>query len=278
MQRLEQAWRQFGTAVSFAVFGIGGLLIGAFVFPLIHLLSMHREAARRRCQIVVRRCFAIFIWLMKSLGVLSYEWEHGERLNRHGLLVVANHPSLIDVVFIISRMPNTLCVVKSSHWRNPFVMGVMHATGYIPNNDPVRLVEDCVLALSRGFSLVIFPEGTRTASGGMLKLKRGAASIIAASGKAFTPVTITVAPTTLTKEEKWYQVPHKRPHWTLRVAEDVSPGDVIVKGEVLSRNNRRVNRMLKEILDNRQRHRNGPVDDGESGIRIGSQAPDYFHA
>ena len=278
MQRLDQAWRQLGTAVSFAVFGIGGLLIGAFVFPLIHLLSTNRQAAQQRCQIVVGRCFALFIWLMKSLGVLSYEWEHGGRLNRHGLLVVANHPSLIDVVFIISRMPNTLCVVKSSHWRNPFVMGVMHATGYIPNNDPIRLVEDCVLALSRGHSLVIFPEGTRTAPGGMLKLKRGAASVIAASGKAFTPVIIDVAPATLTKKDKWHQVPASRPHWTLRVAEDVVPGDVIVKGEALSRNNRRVNRMLKDILGGRQSQQNGPTDHGGSGIRIGNQAPDHFHA
>jgi 1-acyl-sn-glycerol-3-phosphate acyltransferase len=278
VQRLDQAWRLFGTAVSFATFGIGGLVIGTILFPLIHLFSENRPTAVRRCQIVVGRCFALFIWLMKGLGVLTYRWENPERLNRDGLLVVANHPSLIDVVFIISRMPHTLCVVKSTHWSSPCLMGVMRATGYIPNSDPIRLVADCAAALSRGHSLVIFPEGTRTAIGGEMQMKRGAASIIAASRKAFTPVNIDVRPRTLAKHESWHHIPASRPHWTLRVGEDVNPGRAIVEGDALSRNNRRVNRLLRTVLDKAWIYENEATEHGGYGVGIGDQAPDHLHA
>lgn len=274
MAWLDRARRLAGTAASFTVFGIGGLLVGLLLFPAIHLSSGDRAVAQRRCQVIIGRCFAAFIWLMRTLGVLTYRWENAERLDRDGLLVVANHPSLIDVVFIISRMPHTLCVVKSSHWRNPFVMGVMRATGYIPNDDPIRLVEDCAAALAKGHSLVIFPEGTRTQPGVPLELKRGAASIIAASGKTFTPVAIHVSPTTLTKGEKWYQIPPEKPHWTLRVGEDISPTPVIVPGDALSQNNRRVNRLLKEVLENGARWENGSFAVRE---RPGSRNPELDH-
>lgn len=274
MARLDQIWRLCGTVMSFATFGVGGLFIGLVLFPAIHLGSADRAKAQRRCQIVVGRCFGLFIWLMKTLGVLSYRWEHSSRLKRTGLLVVANHPSLIDVVFIISQMPSTLCVVKSSHWRNPFVMGVMWATGYIPNDDPLQLVEHCVAALQAGHSLVIFPEGTRTEPGRPLHLKRGAASIIAASGKTFTPVSIHVEPTTLTKCKSWYEIPLRKPHWTLQVGDDVSPESIIVEGDSLSRNNRRVNRLLQSLIETKMVHSDGR---DKSGNVIGSRdkTPDH---
>jgi 1-acyl-sn-glycerol-3-phosphate acyltransferase len=40
-----------------------------------------------------------FLWLMRTLGVLDYEIRNADRLRRPGLLIVANHPSLIDAVF-----------------------------------------------------------------------------------------------------------------------------------------------------------------------------------
>ena len=48
---LEYLWRLFGTALSFAIFGIGGLLYGLVIFPLMFLFI--QERARRR--VVARR-------------------------------------------------------------------------------------------------------------------------------------------------------------------------------------------------------------------------------
>jgi hypothetical protein len=90
--------------------------------------------------------------------------------------VLANHPTLIDVVFLISLLPNADCVVKRVAC-NPFMRGPVRAAGYISNDDGAGLVDDCIAAVRAGGSLVIFPEGTRSVPGQPPRLQRGAANI-----------------------------------------------------------------------------------------------------
>ena len=80
---------------------------------------------------------------------MTYQIEGGERLQRDGLLVLANHPTLIDVVCLISLLPNADCVVKRAVARNPFMRGPVRAAGYISNDDGAGLVDDCVAAARR---------------------------------------------------------------------------------------------------------------------------------
>src|SRR3546814_3230568 len=54
-------------------------------------------------------------------------------------------------------LPEALCVVKKAAWSNPFMAGIMWATGYIPNDDPNVLIAECVKTLQDGRRLVVFP-------------------------------------------------------------------------------------------------------------------------
>jgi 1-acyl-sn-glycerol-3-phosphate acyltransferase len=249
LRKIEWTLRLVGTGFCFVTFGVGAIFISLTFFPAIHLLSRRRECAYQRCQYVVHLAFRLFIFLMKSLRVLTYKFSGADRLkNARGTLVIANHPSLIDVVFIVSQMPWTLCIVKKSAWSNPVMVGVMRATGYIQNDDPQRLVDQSVLALESNNNLLVFPEGTRTVPGRPLHLRRGAASIIALSGKPFLPVIVTCNPTTLTKAEKWYQIPRTKVHYTIAVGEFVNPRPLIVDGDPLSLSNRKINRLIGSLF------------------------------
>lgn len=246
---LNYYWRLFATGLGFTLFGLGGIAVGFFLFPLIHLLSRNKRCAQKRCQYVVHRSFQLFIWLMETLGILSYSIEGSECLgDLDSGIVIANHPSLIDVVFIVSRIPNALCIVKKAAWSNPFMMGVMWATGYVPNDDPELLLETCSARVRGDEKLVIFPEGSRTVPGQPMRLKRGAASIIVKSGIPFTPVVMSIKPTTLTKAEKWYQIPDRPMHVRMVVGDMVDPGPHIVSGESLSLAGRRMNKLIKQVL------------------------------
>lgn len=219
--RLDHAWRVFGTGLSFLAFGVGGLLLRVLVFPPLPWLV--REPARRQClaRRIVQRSFAAHVELMRRLGVLTYEIRGRERLRRNGLLILANHPTLIDVVFLVSLLPNADCVVKSAVARNPFMRGPVRAAGYISNDDGAGLVEDCVAAIRAGGNLVIFPEGTRTVRGQPLRLQRGAANIAVRGRLNVTPVRLSCTPMTLGKGEKWYRVPSRRFHVVVDVQEDL---------------------------------------------------------
>lgn len=219
--RIDHAWRVLGTGLSFVAFGLGGLVLGLLVLP--PMLWLVRDPARRQrwSRRLVQRSFAAHVALMRWLGVMTYEIRGRERLDREDLLVLANHPTLIDVVLLISLLPNADCVVKSAVARNPFMRATVRAAGYVANDDGPGLVEDCIAAVRAGGALVIFPEGTRTTPGRPMKLQRGAANIAVRGELDITPVRITCTPPTLGKGEKWYRVPPVRFHMVIDVQEDL---------------------------------------------------------
>lgn len=222
--RLGNGWRFVATGMSFAVFGLGGVLLSLTLFPAIRLVSRDRDAQRRRIQRAMHRVFRLFVLQMRLLGVMTCEVEGAQRLVRPGALIVANHPSLIDVVLLIALIPEVDCIVKRGLWRNPFLRWPVAWADYIPNQGSAEdLVRDAAASLRRGRSLIVFPEGTRSVPGRPLALQRGAARIALAADAPIVPVTISCTPSTLTKAEPWYRIPRRRPHWRIAVGETVSP-------------------------------------------------------
>lgn len=251
MQRLDYLRRLVGTGLSFALFGLGGLLIGLIAFPLISLVQRHRDRRQRAAQWLIHKTFAFFMDMMHFLGVLNYEIRGLKKLQgSRGELIVANHPTLVDVVFLISRLPRADCIVKTALWNNPFTRGPVQSAGYILNDGSPALVDRCVARLQRGASLIIFPEGTRTAKGARLnEFQRGAANVAARSGAPFRPVIIRCTPSTLTKNEKWYQIPSRRFLLTMDVLDVLPVNDIIANAGNPSLAARHINTMLHDFFN-----------------------------
>lgn len=198
------------------LFAIGAMLLALLLAPLSCLLPS--EAQRRR---LARRSIQQWVWLyvrfLRSLGLFSVHFENIELLHQQGVLVVANHPTLMDAILLMSVMPNATFIVKAAMARNPITRWIVALAGYIPNDEVgVELVGKAAAALRAGETLMIFPEGTRTENG-QLKLKRGAANIALAAGCPLLPVVIDCQPLALSKDAPWYCIPHRPPHFILRV-------------------------------------------------------------
>ena len=218
-----RGWRFLVTGFSFALFGLGGVLLGIVAVPLLWLVPGSREARQRRMRRLVSGAFRSFVAVMHGLRGLDYDLAGFERLGRPGQLIVANHPSLIDVVFLIAFVPGAGCVVKQALWRNPAMALVVRGAGYVPNQPTGEMIEGAAAALAAGQAVIMFPEGTRTRPGQPLRFHRGAAAVALRAARCVTPVFITVSPTTLTKNEPWYRIPARRPRFSLRVGDDIDP-------------------------------------------------------
>ena len=118
---INHAWRIFATGFVFVLFGLGALFISVTFFPILRLSTVSSDLARRRIQHGMQRVFRLYIEVMRLLGIMTYEVHGVERLREQGRLVVANHPTLIDVVLLVSLMPEVDCIVKRGLWRNPFL-------------------------------------------------------------------------------------------------------------------------------------------------------------
>lgn len=205
-RRLDRAWRLLGTGFSFVVFGLGGLAVSLLLVPVLRCFPGSADRRAQRVQFCFHHLFRGYVRMMRLLGLLSFRIEGVERLHGAGL-VLANHPSLLDVVFLISLLPNACCVIKGRLTRNFFVRGAVRAAGYIVNESPAVVIEEARRILASGQSLIVFPEGTRTTPSKPLKFRRGAANIAVRTGFDITPVLIYCQPTTLTKNDLWYEIP-----------------------------------------------------------------------
>lgn len=222
MNTLNQYWRVMATGFCFAVFGLGGLVLSFIIIPIIYLID-HNEIKREYLvQGVIQRTFYLFCRLMKLTGALDYKITGAALLKQDkNCLIVANHPSLIDYVLITSQLKRCDCLVKAAIWGNPFMKYIVKAAGYIPNEGPADLLSSCEARFERGNVLLMFPEGTRTTPGVKSKLQRGAAQIAVRSERDLRIVHISVSPSFLTKEKKWYQVPPVRPFFHVEVKNKV---------------------------------------------------------
>lgn len=216
-----RAWRLVATGLSFSAFGIGGLGLWLIVFPCLNLLVRTPLRRIHYARSIIRYSFRGFIGLMHGLGVLRYQIIGGEKLERQGLLLLANHPSLIDTVFLMAFVKHADCIVKSGLWNNLFTRGPVRAAGYINNEQGTELLDACIASLHAGNNLIIFPEGTRTPADGAIQLKRGAANIAVRGLKNLTPVIIHCAPQTLGKGVPWWQIPERQVQFTIEVKDDI---------------------------------------------------------
>jgi 1-acyl-sn-glycerol-3-phosphate acyltransferase len=214
-------WRLFATGLGYTLFGLAGILLGAIAWPLSHLFLVPLARRRALGRRLVQGCFRSFVAYMRGMGLISYDFIGQERLGRPGQLIIANHPSLIDVVFLVGFTPAPGCVVKSALWRNPFTAGIVRSAGYVRNWPTDTMIEGASEALRAGQALVMFPEGTRTTPGAALHFHRGAASVAVRAATVLTPVLITVNPIMLTKGQPWYRIPLRRPHFRLEVGADI---------------------------------------------------------
>jgi 1-acyl-sn-glycerol-3-phosphate acyltransferase len=214
-------WRLLLQIVGFFLFGVGGVVLRALVLPVVTLISRDAKTRRMRVRRVLSGWMRAFVGLLSGARGMTYEFIGAERLGRPGQLIVANHPSLLDVLFLLAYTPPAGCVVKHAMLHNPFTRGVVKSAGYISNAPTHEMIEGAAAALAEGQCLIMFPEGTRTTPGEPLKFHRGAANVAVRAATVVTPVYIRCEPSGLTKSDCWYRVSAARIRFTLRVGSDI---------------------------------------------------------
>ena len=134
-------FRVVTTGLSFLFFGLFGTLLGVVVVPLLLLLPGGKSARQTRVRHMIRLAFRALVGFMNQTGCISYTFAGLASLGRRGQLVIANHPSLIDIVLLIAFVPGAACVVKRAAWRNPTMVVAVGAAGYVPNSPTDEMIE-----------------------------------------------------------------------------------------------------------------------------------------
>lgn len=220
---VNYVWRLGATGVAFAALGIGGFVLALTVIPAATFMASDPHTRARRAQGIIRASFRFYVFMLRILGVIRLQVDGASQLAVcRGALIIANHPTLLDVVLIMSLVPRAQCVVKHQLWKHPLLRPVVKATGYIRNDHEADVfIEKCREALACGDNLIIFPEGTRSVPGQPLRLQRGFAHIATLLSVNLQPITITCKPITLVKGRPWYEIPECAPEFRLEVDKNI---------------------------------------------------------
>lgn len=160
----NRLWIAYETVAMLA--GLGALALICLVW-LPFALLLHPLLPQSLGQPLGRRFiaagFRVYLRFLELCCCCRFELAELDRLRDSGpLILAANHPSLLDAVMIVSRLPNAVCVMKASLMDNLLFGAAARLARYIRNDAPLEMILGAREALQQGAHLVIFPEGTRT--------------------------------------------------------------------------------------------------------------------
>jgi 1-acyl-sn-glycerol-3-phosphate acyltransferase len=217
------------------LFGITSLL-WSLVASLLHRVLPPRigEPLGRR---VIRAGLRGVIGAAERAGVLQADLDVLDALCGAGPLVIApNHPTLLDAVLIMSRVPHIVCAAKAPIWDNPFLGGAARLAGFVRNDSPTRLVRQAIRHLRDGRHFLIFPEGTRSSGRALGPFKGGFALIAKRAGAPVQPVFIETSSRFLGKGWPLFKPPTLPLVYRARLGERLNvAGDVHAAVERLER-------------------------------------------
>jgi 1-acyl-sn-glycerol-3-phosphate acyltransferase len=255
----DRTWRCSFQLISFAVFGLGAWILATIFGLFAWMIPGTPEGKSAFIQKIIHRCFRLFLWFIEMVKVMEFDFEGEAVLTRGGGgLVIANHPTLLDVVVLISRLPQADCIVKKELWSNFFLKGIVAAAGYIPNDDGPGLVSAALERVKKGRKVIIFPEGTRSLPEGLRPFTHGFAHIAVRTPCALWPVVMTCRPSALTKGRSVFSVPRTRARLTARAQEPLNPTNYFDGTDSASIAARKVTAAVQRYFEERMGH-------GESG-------------
>ena len=200
---------------SFLYFWGGGFLVANLYVPWLEWRLKDPVETRNRVQRVIKAAFRQFCDLLRGLHLIDVDPRRSLTDTPDGAYVlIANHPTLIDVIALIASYDRLCVVVKRSLIQGVNVGRMLRAAGYIDgggSDGSVRasdVLNESIDRLSQGYGVLIFPEGTRSPPNEMHPFMRSPFEMAARSGAPLVPVFIHCQPPALMKGVPWYRFPN----------------------------------------------------------------------
>lgn len=229
----------------FGIFAVGAILMSPFMFLL---------GSPRFCQPLVRATWRPYLKCWDLAGEVGVRYDGSREVK--GSVLVANHPSLIDVVIMVSLFPKTLYVAKHSLLKDFFLSGIVRFTS-LPDDE--RLPEAAGPYLRDGWNVLVFPEGSRTPMGPssrtpvseveMRPFHRGAAQVALRNGVPLVPFGISLTRRVVAKGQKAWDLGTEKVFYTIRRGAEipVAMGSGVLRSEAMALTDR-IRKEIKGLL------------------------------
>lgn len=182
-------WRTIHSVLSFAYYGLGGILLSLVAWLVFKILPISKA-----------RKLLVFHRLMSSY-MLSVFWTYprvkrkvlnpaNERFEKPAI-VIANHSSFLDILALGSLSTKLVFMVSDWVYRSPVIGLGVRLAGFYPASRGIEGgLDHLKKKIDQGYSLVIFPEGTRSSDNSIKRFKKGAFFLAETFSMDIVPVVI----------------------------------------------------------------------------------------
>ena len=169
---INMYWR---TVLCFGYFGLTMLLLVTPYTLLYFAICGDSAKSRLRYRMQMQRLAKHYCFLLSGL-YYTIDNPYNIALGEQPSVIISNHQSHIDIMLILSQTPKIAIMVKDYIWYNP----IFHTVARKLDCFPLSMDDEAKETLMRrvteeGYSLMLFPEGTRTTTGEIGRFHRGAA-------------------------------------------------------------------------------------------------------
>ena len=212
--------------ISFFVFGCGAVLLNFFVFPFI-------KNNKILCSDIIHYAWKFFVNFMIMLGLFKLEIKKLSKIENK--IIVATHPSFIDIVILIALIPHSTCFVKKELAHNPILKNLVNSIFITNEVDLDELKSKSKEMLDMGFNVIIFPSGIRHRRNEFPKIKKGASLVALNSNKNIIPIKFFTDYDFMFINQPFYEVGEHRVTFEVEQMPEINVQDFISDSEIVSK-------------------------------------------
>ena len=225
--------------ISFFVFGLGAALLNFFVFPFI-------KNNKTLCSDIIHYAWKFFVYFMMILGLFKLDIKNLSKIENK--VIVATHPSFIDIVILIALIPHSTCFVKKELAYNPILKNLVNSIFITNEVDLEELKSESKKMLDLGFNVIIFPSGIRHRRNEFPKIKKGASLIALNANKNIVPIRFFSNNDFMFINQPFYEVGEKRVTFEIEQMPEINVQDFISASEIVSK--KKITQQIEKSLYN----------------------------
>lgn len=218
--------RSFLTIICFTIFGIGAMILNFLLFPFI-------KNNKKLCSDIIHFLWKTFVYFMIFIGLIKLDIKKLEKIENK--IIVATHPSFIDIVILIALIPRSTCFVKKELAYNPILKNLVTSIFITNEVELDELKTESKKMLDCGFNVIIFPSGIRHRRNEFPKIRKGASLVALNARKNIVPIRFFSNADFLFINQPFYAASDKRVTFEIEQMKEINITDFICESEIIAK-------------------------------------------
>jgi len=159
--------------LSFCYYGLGGILVSIFSLTVMQVLPIMETTKMKAFRYAISK-FMKSVLYTNPFVVKKVVNQSGEKFIKPAV-IIANHTSFLDILAIGMLSPKTIYLVSDWVYHSPIFGAAVKRAGFYPVSEGIEGgVAHLQKKVDEGYSLIVFPEGTRSKSNQIQRFHKGA--------------------------------------------------------------------------------------------------------